>query len=410
MKKEKKTVYEELMDKGYSRRQFLKFCGLMGGMLGLQGSGVAQIVEAFETKPRVPVLWYHFQECTCCSESFIRASHPVIEEILFDLIALEYDDTLMAAAGKQAEELRTEAIKNNFGEYILLVEGAVPLGNSGFCTLAGQSAKQVFDEGVKGAKAIIAWGNCASSGCIQAAHPNPTQATPVHKLNPGKPVINVQGCPPIADVMAGIITYYTTFGKIPELDNQGRPKVFYGRRIHDTCYRRPCYDAGLFVESWDDENAKHGYCLYKMGCKGPNTYNSCAIIKWNNNVSYPIQSGHGCIGCAEAGFWDREPMYEPLQSITGIGIEATATQIGIGLGAVALGGVAVHAAVTNFRKHSLIKNRTNDISLNVEENQEIQSDLHQRIDKLEKKIDTLRKDQLTYIGDNKPDSDQNKPN
>ncbi|MGL4332326.1 MAG: twin-arginine translocation signal domain-containing protein, partial [Bacteroidales bacterium] len=121
MKKEKKTVYEELMDKGYSRRQFLKFCGLMGGMLGLSSSGVAQIVEAFETKPRVPVLWYHFQECTCCSESFIRASHPVIEEILFDLIALEYDDTLMAAAGMQAEALREEAIKNNYGEYILLV-------------------------------------------------------------------------------------------------------------------------------------------------------------------------------------------------------------------------------------------------------------------------------------------------
>ena len=257
--KKEQTLYEGLIEKGHSRRDFLKFCGVMGGMLGLEKSGVAQIAHAFETKKKLPVIWYHFQECTCCSESFIRASHPIVENILFDLIALEYDDTLMAAAGTNAEDLRAEAIKKNYGEYLMVVEGAVPLGNAGYCTIAGKSAKQVFDEGAKGAKAIIAWGNCASSGCIQAAKPNPTGAMPVHKLHPGKTVINVQGCPPIGDVMAGIITYVVTFDKFPELDNMGRPKVFYGRRIHDTCYRRPCYDAGLFVGSFDDENAKKGY-------------------------------------------------------------------------------------------------------------------------------------------------------
>ncbi len=410
MNKKGKTFYEELMAKGYSRRQFLKFCGLMGGMLGLQSTGVAQIVEALETKPRLPVLWYHFQECTCCSESFLRASHPVIEEILLELISLEYDDTLMAAAGEQAEWVRAEAMKENYGNYLMVVEGAVPLGSPGYCTIAGKSAKQIFDEGAKGAKAIIAWGNCACSGCIQAAKPNPTQAMPVHKLNPGKPVVNVQGCPPIADVMAGVITYYLTFDKLPELDNTGRPKVFYGRRIHDTCYRRPCYDAGLFVESFDDENAKKGYCLYKMGCKGPNTYNSCAIIKWNNNVSYPIQSGHGCIGCAEPNFWDNGPLYATLPAIEGFGIETTATKIGAGLTAVALGGVAAHAIVTNIQKRSLIKNRTDDISLNVEDNQEYCGELGKRMDNLNKKIDLIRKDQLTYLGGGyRPDKPSDEP-
>ena len=387
--KKEQTLYEGLIEKGHSRRDFLKFCGVMGGMLGLEKSGVAQIAHAFETKKKLPVIWYHFQECTCCSESFIRASHPIVENILFDLIALEYDDTLMAAAGTNAEDLRAEAIKKNYGEYLMVVEGAVPLGNAGYCTIAGKSAKQVFDEGAKGAKAIIAWGNCASSGCIQAAKPNSTGAMPVHKLHPGKTVINVQGCPPIGDVMAGIITYVVTFDKFPELDNMGRPKVFYGRRIHDTCYRRPCYDAGLFVESFDDENAKKGYCLYKMGCKGPNTYNSCAIIKWNNNVSYPIQSGHGCIGCAEPNFWDNEPLYTTLPNIRGIGIETTATEIGAALGGVALVGVVAHAVATNIMKRKLIDNRTNDISLNVEEAQEAQSALFKKIDNLNTKIDNL---------------------
>ena len=362
-----KSLYDELVSKGISRRDFLKFCTIMGGFFGLQQSGIAQIVEAFENKPKKHVLWYHFQECTCCSESFLRASHPIVEQILLEMISLDYTDTLMAAAGKQAEDVRRKALEEYYGKYIMVVEGAIPTGNPGYCTIAGEDALSLFEEGAKGAEAIIAWGNCASAGCIQAAYPNPTGARPVHKLFSGKPIINVQGCPPIADVMAGVITYIVTFGRLPELDNAGRPSNFYARRVHDSCYRRPAYDAGLFVQSFDDENAKKGYCLYYMGCKGPNTYNSCAIIKWNEGVSYPIQSGHGCIGCSESGFWDYKPMYRHLSNIHGIGIESTADKIGGILTGVDVGGIAAHAAATNIIKHKLIKNRMDDISLNVEE-------------------------------------------
>ena len=211
----------------------------MGAMLGLHQTGIAQVVNALQTKPRKPVLWFHFQECTCCSESFLRSSHPLVGQILLEMISLDYSDTLMAASGFQAEEVRTRSMKENWGKYIMIVEGSIPLGNPGYCTIAGHSAKQVFDEAAHGASAIIAWGNCASSGCIQGAYPNPTDTKPVHKIISGKPVINVQGCPPIADVMAGVITYILTFDRLPELDNMGRPVSFYGRRIHDTCYRRP---------------------------------------------------------------------------------------------------------------------------------------------------------------------------
>ncbi len=78
-----------------------------------------------------------------------------------------------------------------------------------------------------------------------------------------------------------VVTHVLVLGQIPALDNLGRPKEFYGRRVHDTCYRRANYDAGLFVESFDDENARKGYCLYKMGCKGPVTYNACSVVRWN---------------------------------------------------------------------------------------------------------------------------------
>ena len=225
-----KSLYDELKNKGYTRREFLKFCGIMSAMLGLQTSGMAQVVDALQKKPRKPVLWYHFQECTCCSESFIRASHPLVSQILFDMISLEYTDTLMAAAGEQAEALREKAIKENFGNYIMIVEGAIPLGSPGYCTIAGRDAREVFEDGAAGAEAIIAWGNCASSGCIQHAYPNPTNAQPVHKVFSGKPIINVQGCPPIADVMAGIITYIMTFDRLPELDI-GAVKQFRRRGV-----------------------------------------------------------------------------------------------------------------------------------------------------------------------------------
>ena len=356
MEKQRKTFYEELKADGISRKDFLKFCATMAAMLGLESSGIGQIAKALETKPRLPVIWFHFQECTCCSESFIRTTNPGVADIILEKISLDYQETLMAASGFQAEEAYKAVMKKYPGEYIVMVEGSIPVKDEAYCCIGGRSALQILEEAAVNAKAIIAWGNCASAGCVQAANPNPTGAKPVHKVISGKPIVNVQGCPPIAAVMVGVVVHLLAFDRIPQLDQLNRPKAFYSRRVHDTCYRRPNYDAGLFVESFDDENAKRGYCLYKMGCKGPVTYNSCGIIKWNDGTSYPIQSGHPCIGCAEAGFWDNGPFYRHLPSFAGFGIESTADKIGVGLGIVTAAGIAAHALVTNIRKHKEIAN------------------------------------------------------
>jgi len=198
----------------------------------------------------------------------------------------------------------------------------------------------------KDAKAIIAWGSCASWGCVQAAKPNPTQATPIHKVITDKPIIKVPGCPPIPEVMTGVITYMLTFDRVPELDRQGRPKMFYSQRIHDKCYRRPHFDAGQFVEAWDDESARKGYCLYKVGCKGPTTYNACSTVQWNEGTSFPIKAGHGCIGCSEDGFWDKGSFYDRLTDIHAFGIEANADQIGATAAGVVGAAVAAHAAIS----------------------------------------------------------------
>ncbi|MCB1051801.1 MAG: hydrogenase small subunit [Acidobacteria bacterium] len=348
------SIWQIMAQKGYSRRDFLQFCTYAAALSGLDYAAYGQVVESMEKKPRPPVVWLHFQECTCCSESFLRASHPIVADVVLDTLSLDYSQTLQAASGFQAEACLHETIRDFPGEYVLLVEGSVPMKDGGiYCTVAGQSAEDILKESAKHAAAVVAWGSCASNGCIQAARPNPTNATPIHKILHG-PVINVPGCPPIADVMTSVVTHLLVFGRVPDLDRKGRPREFYSRRVHDTCYRRPYFDAGLFVENWDDENARKGYCLYKMGCRGPVTYNACGVTKWNEGTSFPIQSGHGCIGCSEDGFWDNGPFYQHLANFPGFGIEATADKVGLIAGSATVAGVAAHAVLTNIRKRRVI--------------------------------------------------------
>ena len=223
------TIWQSMQQKGYSRRDFLQFCAAAATAAGLGQTGVAQVVSAFEKKEKPAVVWLHFQECTCCSESFIRASHPIVADALLDVLSLNYTETLMAASGFQAEKSLNDTLRDHKGKYIVLVEGAVPTHDGGvYCMIGGKTAESILQTVAKDAAAIVAWGSCASNGCVQAAKPNPTGATPIYKLV-DKPVINVPGCPPIADVMMSVVTHLLVLGQVPALDSQRRPKEFYGR-------------------------------------------------------------------------------------------------------------------------------------------------------------------------------------
>lgn len=345
------TIYEAAKKKGMSRRDFMKLCTAVGAIMGIDFASTDKVVHAMETKEKLPVLWLNFQECTGCTESFIRADHPTAGEILLDMISLEYQDTLIAPAGHAAEAAKKAMMEKYHGRYILAVEGAVPTDRE-FCCIGGESALDQLREAAEGAKAVIAWGSCAAWGGIQAAKPNPTNAIPIDRVISSKPILKVPGCPPIPDVMAGVLAHIITFDELPEVDHLGRVKAFYGQRIHDNCNRRAYFDAGLFVESFDDEGAKKGYCLYKVGCKGPTTYNSCANMRWNGGTSYPIQSGNPCIGCAEKDFWDNDHFFERTARIPGTQTTVSPDKIGLGVTAAALVGVAGHAAITaGFKKH-----------------------------------------------------------
>ena len=310
--KTSRTLGEQLQASGISRRTFLKFCATTASLLALPQSAVPQIVSALSASRRPSVIWLPFQECTGCTESILRSHSPTLESLIFEHISLDYQHTIMAAAGDQAELCRINAIKENKGEYLLLVDGSVPLGNKGFSTISGQSNLDMLRETAKDCAAIIAIGTCASFGGIPKANPNPTGAVSVSDVITDKPIVNISGCPPLPIAITAVLVHYLTFKTLPALDSLNRPLAFFGETIHDRCYRRPFFEQRKFAKSFDDEGAKEGWCLFELGCKGPETFNACATVKWNQGTSFPIESGHPCIGCSEPDFWDKGSFYQSL--------------------------------------------------------------------------------------------------
>jgi hydrogenase small subunit len=336
------TLGEILQAQGVSRRGFMKYCAATASLLALPPTMVPRIANALEQARRPSVIWLSFQECTGCTESLTRSSSPTLEGLIFDSISLDYHHTLQAASGDAAEAARHAAMKENMGQYLVLVDGSIPMGNPGFSTIAGISNYNMLMETVEGAAAVVAIGSCAAFGGIPGANPNPTGAVSVSDLVKDKPIVNVPGCPPIPMVITAVLAQFLTFGQLPELDIHGRPVAFFGQTIHDRCYRRPFYEQGKFAETFDDEGARKGWCLFKLGCKGPITYNACATVKWNAGTSFPIESGHPCLGCSEPGFWDKGGFYNPV-STADIGS-------GAGLAGAAVAGVALGAAAATLSR------------------------------------------------------------
>lgn len=357
---EQGTLGAALQHHGVSRRSFMKFCATTASMMALPPSMIPMIAQALEKARRPSVIWLSFQECTGCTESLTRAHTTTLESLIFDLISLDYHHTLQAASGHAAEAAREAAMEENYGNYLLVVDGSIPLGNPGYSTIAGISNLDMLTECAQGAAAIIAVGTCATYGGIPHAKPNPTGAVSVNEIIRDKPIINVPGCPPIPVVITGVLAHYLTFGSIPELDHIGRPRAFYGQSIHDRCYRRPFYDKGQFAETFDDEGARKGWCLFKLGCKGPTTYNACATTKWNNGTSFPIESGHPCLGCSEPDFWDGGGFYKALSMPTR-NISKTAVYAAAGAAAAGAAIGALNRAKKNSSNKIHIKTTIDDL-------------------------------------------------
>jgi len=276
------NTIDVIESEGVNRRDFMKWTSATTATLMLPPMFTPLVAEATELMNRVPVIWIELQDCAGNSEALLRSSAPTVDDLLFDVLSLEFHETIMAASGHQAEAQLEDAIHHFKGKYILFVEGAIPTamnGSYGTIGASGETFQEHLERLSKDAAAVVAVGSCATYGGVPAAAPNPTGAVGVMDLVKGKPVINIPACPANPANMVGVVLHYVLTGQVPELDSLLRPKFAFGYRIHDNCERRAHFDAGEFVEEWGDIGAQNNFCLYKVGCKGPMTFNNCSIIR-----------------------------------------------------------------------------------------------------------------------------------
>ncbi len=357
------TIAEHLKACGVSRRDFMQLCGtlMVSAPVGLaltSKKSVLEVASAIGKARRPSVIWLHFQDCTGCSETLLRTSRPDVADLILNVISLDYHETLMAASGYQAEAALKQAVQDNLGKFVLVVEGSIPTKDQGqYMKLAGRPAVEVLKDIGPKAAAVIAMGSCAAWGGVPSADPNPTGAQGVDSLLTEKPVVNLPGCPTNPYNLLAVVLEYATMNRLPALDQYNRPKFAYDRFIHDHCPRRAHFDAGRFVKEFGDDGHREGWCLYKMGCKGPVTHAACSTRHFNEIPDvWPIGIGAPCVGCTEKEIAFRVPIFQtvdihgatppealPLINVP-IGRIGTAAAAVVGVIAGGIGGAALMAS------------------------------------------------------------------
>jgi len=274
----------------------------------------------------IPLIWYQAASCSGDSVSLLNTASPNVRNVVVDEIVpgvhinLQFQMTVMAGQGQPIIDILQTSAETGKGEYLLVVEGAIPTAANGMMGFAGErdgkpyTMVEAVDELGRGAMAVMAVGTCAAYGGIFAAEPNPTGAMGVGEFFESrgieKPVINIPGCPMNPDWFVGAVAHILLFGMYTaeELDDVGRPLEFFGTQIHENCPRRPDFDAGKFAKNPGDEG-----CLYKLGCKGPITYADCPLRGFNNKTNWCIGAGSPCHACTEPEFPDKlSPLYQKV--------------------------------------------------------------------------------------------------
>ena len=303
---------EILASRGVTRRSFMKLCAAVAAAAGLSELATPRVAQALEESVigatsgnLYPVIWMEGASCTGCTESFAQIETPDVGTIVLDIISLNYSETLSAAAGHSVEEAKAQTIAA--GNYILVYEGAVVEGCDGNALrVAGEIGTEALIDAAESANAVVALGSCAVNGGWVAAAPNPSNALGVQnfltKHGIGTTVINVPGCPANPEWLMAILVDVAVM-KDPSLlalTSENKPAQIFGQTIHDNCPRRGHFENGEFVYEFGTEEEALGYCLYAVGCRGPQTRSNCPIVLWNDRRSWCVQSGAPCIGCCDA--------------------------------------------------------------------------------------------------------------
>lgn len=359
------TIAKQLADSGVSRRRFLQFCAALvaaapAGVALTSQASASQVAQSIGRSRRPSVIWLHFQDCTGCTESLLHASHPDVASLIFDLISLDYHETLMAASGYQAEAVLDHAVAANRGNFILVVEGSIPTADAAnYMKIAGKPALDVLRHIGSQAALVIAIGSCSSWGGIAAANPNPSNAVGINEILKDKTVISLPGCPPNPYTFLSVVLEYAAMHRLPALDAINRPRFAYDRLIHEDCPRRGHFDAGRFASIYGDQGHRQGWCLYKLGCKGPVTHAACSTRHFNDVPNaWPIGIGAPCIGCTEKKAAFQIPLFQvvdihsitPPEALPSVELPVQKSQTAAALVVGAIAGAAATAAVVAARR------------------------------------------------------------
>ena len=296
--------------RGVSRRSFMKLCGTLAVMAGLGEAAAPRVAQALEESvigasqgDLYPVIWIEGASCTGCTEAFAQIDAPDAAAVVLELISLNYSETLSAAAGHSMEKAKEQTIEA--GNYILVYEGAVLNGwNGNALRVAGKTGNEHLIEAAEKATAVVALGSCAVNGGWMAAAPNASNATGVQAFLKEQginvPIINIPGCPPNPEWLCAVLIQYLLLGELPELNAENKPTQIFGQTIHDNCQRRGHFENGEFVYQFGSPEEAKGYCLYPLGCRGPQTKANCGVVRYNHRRSWCVEAGAPCIGCCEA--------------------------------------------------------------------------------------------------------------
>ena len=364
------SIYNVLEARGVSRRSFMKLCGSIAVAAGLSAAAAPRVALALETKLEgakdglFPVLWIEGASCTGCTESFAQIETPDPGKVVLELIALNYSDVLCAGAGWSLEAAKKETIEN--GGYIVVYEGGITQGfDSNTLRVAMETGEEILVEAASNAAAVVALGSCAVNGGWMAAYPNSAKATGVQDIlkqhGIATPVVNIPGCPANPEWLMAILTQVVLMAdKVDEkaaatldyldLNAEGKPAGIFGQTIHDNCERRGHFENGEFVYDFGSKEEALGYCLYPLGCKGPQTKANCGVTLWNNRRSWCIQGGSPCLGCCEANPNDpgdnwvevNTPFYERHRDLNIGGWFVQPTVIAGGLTALVAAALVIH--------------------------------------------------------------------
>lgn len=356
-----------LEGRGVTRRRFVEFCGALAVTLGLSEAMVPSIHEALaesvigKTEGNLkPVIWLELASCTGCTESLASAQSPDIATIVLDLVSMNYNETLSAGAGFSLEEAKEETI--TAGNYIVVIEGALMEGWDGNALkIANEKGVDIVRHALSNAAAVICAGSCSVDGGWQAAAPNPGGATGIQAFMERckadgsidyeiPPIINVPTCPSNPEHIIAVLVDVLLVGKFPELNQYNMPSLIFNEYIHDNCPRRGHFENGEFVYQFGSEEEKKGFCLYAMGCKGPQTKTNCPLVRWNRRLSWCIEAGAPCVGCAtanpdKAGLnWveSNTPFKKRFRNIRIGGVDFQPMTIGLGVTGIVAALLVIH--------------------------------------------------------------------